>query len=182
MGNSIMNLPINIPWKLIASSPDMMDLKFCDKEYPNPWNSSIAISVYEPDTNDLPPELCGDKISYIKVNCSITGLQPTKSEIEDVKPLFNSKKLIFEKLINQYLACYGVLVNISVFPFEKNYEDNISSSSIEFKQFDPRKEFDKSLEISDVTFETETQKNEVKIIEPATGPFINKFTRFSRDW
>ncbi len=43
MGTQVLNLPINIPWKLIAVSPDMMDTQFCDKDFPLPWRSSLAI-------------------------------------------------------------------------------------------------------------------------------------------
>ncbi len=60
MSRQSLNLPINIPWKQIAVSQDMMDKIFCNKLFPFAWRSSMAISVYEPPPEDLPEELCGD--------------------------------------------------------------------------------------------------------------------------
>jgi hypothetical protein len=63
MGTQVLNLPINIPWKLIAASSSMMDTQFC-KDFPSPWQSSIAISVYEPSAEDLPePTNCATRYS-----------------------------------------------------------------------------------------------------------------------
>lgn len=76
MAGNLLNLPINIPWKQIAVSPDMMDDKFCNKLFPFAWRSSMAISVYEPDPDDLPEELCGDRTTYLKITTTITGYQP----------------------------------------------------------------------------------------------------------
>ena len=58
MATGLLNLPINVPWKLIAVSEDMMDKQFCDKEFPFAWRSSLAISVYEPPPEELPEDLC----------------------------------------------------------------------------------------------------------------------------
>lgn len=58
-----MSLPINIPWRLIAASPDMMDPRFGNKRFPFKWRSSLAIYAYEPKSDELPEDLCGQRIT-----------------------------------------------------------------------------------------------------------------------
>lgn len=48
MATQLLNLPVNIPWKLVAVSPDMIDTRAFNKRFPYEWRSSLAISVYEP--------------------------------------------------------------------------------------------------------------------------------------
>ena len=67
MPTQVLNLPVNIPWKLIAVSPDMMDVTFCNKRFPFEWRSSLAISVFEPKAEDLPADLCEGIITYVKI-------------------------------------------------------------------------------------------------------------------
>jgi len=81
MTEQLMNLPINIPWKLIAVSPDMMDKRFCNKRFPFAWRSSLAISAYEPRVEELPDNLCEGRLTYLKITCTITGYQPSEEEI-----------------------------------------------------------------------------------------------------
>ena len=129
MGRQLLNLPVNIPWKQIAVSPDMMDRQFCNKRFPFAWRSSLAISVYEPRPEELPEELCGDRITYLKITATITGYQPTKEETERLNalddPLITSFPNVptedirsaIDRIINEYFACYGVLLNVAVFPY-----------------------------------------------------------------
>src|SRR5215204_2892941 len=78
-----MSLPVNIPWRLIAASPDMMDTQYGNKLYPFRWRSSLAISIFEPKADSLPEEYCEDRITYVKVTCSLTGYQPSPEEIAE---------------------------------------------------------------------------------------------------
>jgi hypothetical protein len=82
MAQFSLNLPIDIPWKLIAVSPDMMDTRFCNKRFPFQWRSSLAIYAFEPKLEDLPEQLCDERLTYLKVTASITGYQPTKEETD----------------------------------------------------------------------------------------------------
>ena len=90
MATNSFALPIDVPWYLIAASPDMMTTSFCNQPgddanaYPPAWHSSLAIYAYEPSPDDLPTELCNQKITYLKVTCSITGFQPTAEESSEL--------------------------------------------------------------------------------------------------
>ena len=156
MSTQLLNLPINIPWKQIAVSPDMMDTKFCNKKFPFAWRSSLAISAYEPKPEDLPEELCNERITYLKITCSITGYQPTKEEQNQIFVEFSD--IPIEQLLQileerSYFACYGVLLNVAVFPgakIIKKYRD----VDINFVQL-PLEDVPNPLEISSVKFEAE---------------------------
>src|SRR5262249_22199730 len=136
MATQLLNLPVNIPWKLIAVSQDMMDTQFCDKVFPFEWQSSSAISVFEPKKEDLQENLCDDMITYIKVTCTITGYVRTKPETEKAyrdfsygAPTDEFQRKVSEGLDNifsKYLACYGVLVNVAVFPYPHTVPERTS--------------------------------------------------------
>jgi hypothetical protein len=113
MATSPLNLPIDVPWKVIAASTDLEATQFGAGRLPPPWRSSLAISVYEPSTADLPPALCHDTISYIKLTCSVTGWQATQEDSNLLQQVYPNLPL--KDLIREYLACYGVLLNVAVF-------------------------------------------------------------------
>jgi hypothetical protein len=117
MPMSGLNLPYDVPWRLIAVSRDMMDPTFCNEAFPYVWRSSLAISVFEPTDEDLLEQHCGKQLTYLKVSATITGYQPTPDETELAYVSFPdvpTEKL--DRLIRDYFACYGVLLHIGVFP------------------------------------------------------------------
>jgi hypothetical protein len=80
MGSPAFNVPIDIPWKRLAASSDMIDMTYGDAAFPPKWRSSVAIFYHEPD--DLPPSYCDRRITYLKISCTITGYQLDQKEIE----------------------------------------------------------------------------------------------------
>ncbi len=125
-----LNSSLDIPWTLIDSSKDLMDVTFCNKKYPPPFRTSVAVYAYEPKQDNLPQEItCGHRLVYLKVSCSITGYQPTSEEKEQIIDLLDGVPEIdtssIDKLIREYLACYGVLLNVAVFPFEAKLQKDL---------------------------------------------------------
>ncbi|HEX8075816.1 MAG TPA: hypothetical protein VF545_12655 [Thermoleophilaceae bacterium] len=116
MAGRLLDIPFDVPWKEIAVSADMIDRRFCDKEYPPDWRSSVSISVYEPPDEELPDELCGRRVAFLKVTCSITGYQPSNDEVEEGYAEFGTRSDEVEKVMAAYFACYGALLNVSVHP------------------------------------------------------------------
>lgn len=120
-------LPIDIPWKLINTSTGMMDTGFCDGSRPPEWRPSVAIFAYEPDQDQI-PHRCGQRITYLKISVSATGIQaPLQGDEEfdifSLDPLTRddfddrSAEALFNTIhLGRYLACYGVLLNVGVFP------------------------------------------------------------------
>ena len=97
------SVPSNIPWQLIAVSPDMMNQNFCSTTLPPEWKSSIAISAYEPDPSTY--NSCLGTITYFKISCTVTGFLPEAPQ---------SEKWMQNQI--EYQGCYGALINISVYP------------------------------------------------------------------
>lgn len=117
MSRRILDLPIDIPWKLIAVSPDMMDTTFGNKAFPFAFRSSVALSAFEPRVEDLPDGICAERITYLKISASITGYQPTKEEIDQGYAQFpNIPTEDLNRILREYFACYGALLNVAVFP------------------------------------------------------------------
>jgi hypothetical protein len=114
----VLNLPINVPWKLIGVSQDMMDTQFCDKQFPIEWRSSLAISVLEPAAEDLQEDLREGVITYLKVTCTITCYQPTRAETGRGHGTL-PKLAALRSILDKYFACYGVLLRSRSFTAPK---------------------------------------------------------------
>jgi hypothetical protein len=112
-----MSLPINIPWRLIAASPDMMDPQFGNKRFPYHWRSSLAIYAYEPKSDELPEDLCGQQVTFLKISCTITGYSPSPEEPKQGLILFPDVPTEeIDRITKEYFGCYGVLLNVAIFP------------------------------------------------------------------
>jgi outer membrane protein OmpA-like peptidoglycan-associated protein len=115
----------DVPWKVIGASPDMMDVTVGNRRFPYTWRSSVAVSVFEPPMDDeRAAELCGQRLTFVKVTCSITGYQPSGSEPSGTVTFQDRPLEELERLTSEYLACYGALLNVAFFPQgERNTTD-----------------------------------------------------------
>jgi hypothetical protein len=177
MARALLNLPINVSWLPIATSPDMVDTEFCDKQFPFAWRSSLAISAFEPRLEDLPEELCGQRVTYFKVTCTITGYQPSKEETDRIVEWPDVPTEELNRIIetNSYFACYGVLLNVAVFPISKT-KTILKKNSIDFSKHEPGTTLPNPHEIDDeLGFEAVAQQNN-RIIDifPAGGDGIGE--------
>jgi hypothetical protein len=105
----------------------MMDKRFCNRVFPFAWRTSTAISVYEPPIEDLPANLCEGRVTFLKVTCSITGYQPTSEETGQIVTLPDTEgnedlQDAIDRILSEYFACYGALINVAVFPLEVERE------------------------------------------------------------
>lgn len=170
MSNGVIDLPVNIPWKQIAVSPDMMDKRFCNLYFPYAWRSSLAISVHEPSLDELPEELCDNAITYLKITSTITGYQPSEGETSDANDLPDVLDLFpedptedvrntLERITDEYFACYGALLNIAVYP--AIIEEEVVPIIIDFGELDgqPGMLLPNPFEHNGVKFEAEDQPN-----------------------
>lgn len=112
----LLPLPLDIPWKRLCISRDMLDTAVCDHEFPPRWRSSIAVFGYEPPAEHQPFE--DTTISYVKVSCTVTGYNPSQ-EIGPgtynftYDPITQKAKL---KSIGDYYGCYGAILEVSIKP------------------------------------------------------------------
>ena len=69
-----LSLPVDIAWKRLASSQDMMVQAPYGGVLPRRWRSSLSIFGYQPGPEYQIYE--GQTVSYLKISASITGFQP----------------------------------------------------------------------------------------------------------
>ncbi|TVR59994.1 MAG: hypothetical protein EA422_14275 [Gemmatimonadales bacterium] len=108
--------PSAIPWKVLAASPDMMDGVAGFGSFPTMWRSSLAISAFEPPADEeTEARLCGQRITFVKITCSLTGYEPRSGETGTI--LFDNQPLMeLDRLTSRYLGCYGALLNVAFYP------------------------------------------------------------------
>jgi hypothetical protein len=162
MATCALDLPVNIPWKLIAASADMMDTHFCNKLFPFAWRSSLALSVYEPALEDLPDGMCGQRLTYLKLTSSITGYQPTREETGQIVDYFGDQptedqRAVLDQILAEYFACYGVQVNLAVFPGPRKIWKEVLIDFGDLPDVRPDTDRPSPWTIRDVTFEAPGQ-------------------------
>lgn len=121
MAYTEMSLPIDIPWKRIGASHDMIAQNFGYLDFPEKWRSSMALFYHEPDPADLPPEYCNRRITYLKVVATLTSYQVGGQDVSVLKELRDNHATFwgikyFEENVVQVYPCYGALIQVGVYP------------------------------------------------------------------
>ena len=122
--------PMQVPWRLIASSPDMMDETYCNKKFPFAFRSSIAIYSYDVDEVELPKQYANQRLTYLKVACSITGYQPNKAEtVAGLTSFPNVPTESLKRIMSEYFGCYGAMIEVGVFRHPEEDDESKASPS-----------------------------------------------------
>jgi hypothetical protein len=137
MAMTEMSLPIDIPWKRMGVSKDMIHQAQDPLDYLQKWQSSISIFYYEPP--DVPPEYCNRKVTYLKIVCTLTSFQlnqdGTSNPLPDFSGLLEDGLVVGEVThpstpwpatyksvwiptdsVNSLFPCYGALLLVAVLP------------------------------------------------------------------
>src|SRR5450755_1678396 len=126
-----LSLPVDIPWKLIATSIDMLAHR--DNVFPNAmWKSSLAVFAYDPAVSDLPEVYTDRALTFLKVVCSITsyapGCQdfppyPDISKYPENFPAFDAAVAAWKQKVAKLkhleettYPCSGALVQVAIYP------------------------------------------------------------------
>ena len=159
-----------MPWKLIAVSPDMMDTVFCDKLFPFEWRSSLAIYAYEPKKEDLPEDICGERITFLKVTCSITGHQIPRGQIDTYPGM---PRDVLDRILSEYLACYGALLNVAVFPYGAGIQKKkvLIPNIIDFSNESPRRDVQNPYQKNNASFSALNQQNNAFVDKNRDGKY-----------
>lgn len=143
MATTALQLPVDIPWKRLCVSEDMLDKEVCDRKFPLRWRSSLAVFSYEPPEDVQAYE--GMTVSYLKVICSITGYQPDPEEVgvkhRKVFSSWSDPTVIenYTDVVNRYYGCYGAIVEVAIGPPGGDQKDYDWNSSPYFADFEPKK-------------------------------------------
>jgi len=123
MAVSALSLPIDIPWRRIGVSEDMIDPRPCDRTFPPRWRSSVAIFSYEPGEEYQTYD--GMVINYLKVSYTVTGFQPAPDEVGlDNRRLdtnWNDPEVVrnYLAVTNRYYPCRGAILEVAVTPSDE---------------------------------------------------------------
>lgn len=152
-----LNLPLDIPWRRIAVSTDMIDPVAGDQSFPLRWQTSIAVFDYQPDDEYQNYE--GMLVSYLKVSCSITGFQPRGDEVGlqhsaarvgadrladgDLlidRSRWDDSRVIraYKQAIEDYYGCYGAILEVTVAPKRRRRQYAATQYPF-FIDFEPKK-------------------------------------------
>jgi hypothetical protein len=116
-----LNLPLDIPWKRICVTQDMLDRVVCDETLPPKWQSSLAVYKYTPEEDyQFYPDY---DISYLKVTATITGYQALEDEIQGQINWNGVNTTTVEgasELLKSYFPCTGAIVQVVVGPHGRN--------------------------------------------------------------
>lgn len=112
-------LPVDIPWKRMGVSGDMIDDEAGDLEFPEKWRSSIAAFYHEPA--ELLPEYCDRRITFIKLAVTLTNYQVAGEDVTVLEQLRDSYREFyawksFDANVTRSYPCYGALLQVSVLP------------------------------------------------------------------
>jgi hypothetical protein len=140
-----MSLPTDIPWKRIGASEDMIALAPGYLDYPQPWQSSIALFYHEPDPAELPEGYCNRRITYLKVVVTLSSFEGMAGEWKSIVPATRNAagitnpdlagvigqkskeemmSYLFSKFdtpsyyeeVSQVYPCYSALLQVGAFP------------------------------------------------------------------
>lgn len=143
MAINTLQLPIDIPWKRLCVSLDMLDPTICDRRFPFRWRSSLAVFGYEPPEEYQQYE--GMLVSYLKVSYTITGYQPDPEEIgiknRKISSYWNDPVVIdnYLDVVAKYYPCYGALLEVAIAPTKEHVRDVAITDYPYFSDFDPKK-------------------------------------------
>lgn len=141
-----LSLPVDIPWKKLAASEDMMvRAPASGGAWPRRWRSSIAIFGHQP--GDDYQTYDGMTVSYLKVVATVTGFQPDSDEvgIKDRRAYqaWSDPQVIeeYEKAVTAYYGCYGAILEVVVTP--KGTREELRTLPFDqypyFADFEPKK-------------------------------------------
>ncbi|QMU56743.1 MAG: PASTA domain-containing protein [Boseongicola sp.] len=144
--SNLMSMPVDIPWRRIATSNDMIDTGFGDRKFPARWRPSITVFCYEPPKEEQ--QLDDRIITFLKVSCTITGLEnplDSKSARVSVPAKYlaqNPWAMKYWKTRNSrivdYYPCHGALLQVAVFPNDEIAQTPVSKFPI-VMDFEPKK-------------------------------------------
>jgi hypothetical protein len=119
MAISALSLPIDIPWRRLAVSRDMMAGSIDFAAFPLKWRTSLSIFYYQPEVDE--PANPDTRVLYFKIVCSITGYQAEREELPvstdrgDQWGSANWTETI-KRFLNTYYPCVGALIQVVVAP------------------------------------------------------------------
>jgi hypothetical protein len=143
-----LSLPVDIPWRRLAFSTDMIDHDFTLADLPPKWRSSLVAFYHLVPVEDTALEYPDGRLVYIRLACSITGFNPN----EDLRRAAviasegdapgDTQESTWEAIMAQdwastYWPCLGAIVQVAIYP---HGAENVPTDSFPYiMDFEPKK-------------------------------------------
>lgn len=142
-----LSLPVDIAWRRLAFSTDMIDQDFSSIDLPPKWRSSLVAFYHLVPVEDTALEYPEGRLLYIRLACSITGFNPN----EELRGAYVSaseggtlgtqtstwESILAEDWASAYWPCLGAIVQFAVYP---NPSDGVAVDAYPYiMDFEPKK-------------------------------------------
>lgn len=174
------SLPYDVVWTLIATSDDMLATH--DNRFPHAmWRNSLAVFKFDPNPADLPDaaEYQNRAITFLKVVASITSYAPECLECPPVQHTtaedygnYQAEDAAWaakcEEVLHQSYPCAGALIQVAVYPKDKEQQTSDPNDLAYFAAFEPKKR--ELIEVATESGESVTQsQSAVKVNKGVTS-------------
>lgn len=173
-------LPKDIPWKRLAYSVDMVD-ELMDANLPPKWRSSVAVFYYEVPEEDTAEDYPDRRIVFLKGTASITGFNLVESayqerEIRRITSNIDESELSTWVALSalgwrDYYPCYGGILQVSIYPHEKDLEGLLSIDEFTLPSIKPEN-LSEVLEKTPYIVDFEPKKREIFEARTESGEFL----------
>jgi hypothetical protein len=127
MSTQLLTLPVDITWRRLAYSRDMMDTEGSDLMLPRRWRSSLAVHYYPVPEEQTAQDYPDSRIIYLRMTASISGWNPDEElrgaldldavgdQLDDLQHS-TWEAISAEGWASQYWGCVGAIAQIAVYP------------------------------------------------------------------
>jgi hypothetical protein len=133
MVTQLLNPPVDITWRRLAYSRDMVDTNFGDLTLPPKWRSSLVVYQYVVPEEQTAESYPTSRIVYLSVSCSVTGWNPNEEirgavDLEEAGDQLDDLQRSTWQAIRgegwaaQYWPCLGAIVQVAVYPSPEDGE------------------------------------------------------------
>lgn len=160
MTTTALSIPIDIPWRRLAFSADMIDRRIDTMYVPPRWRPSMTVYhhvVPEAQTAATYPDA---RVIYLKLSASMTGWSPADYlddavKLEEARGIDDWQRSAWEVLlgsgwVGRYAPCVGAIAQVAVYP--RPQDETPLHDYPYFVDFEPKKR---------ELYETRTESGEV---------------------
>lgn len=122
-----LSLPVDIPWRRLAFSTDMVDRDFASADLPPKWRSSLVVFYHLVPVEDTALDYPDGRLVYLRVSSSITGFNPNEelrnafvsaTEADEAGDAQEStwQSILASDWASTYWPCLGAILQVAVYP------------------------------------------------------------------
>lgn len=143
-----LGLPVDIPWRRLAYSADLVDRDFLRSGLPPMWRSSVTVFSHVVPLEESQDRYPDTRVVYLRVSTTITGWTPSEDlagviPVEDVGDTPGDwQTTVWEAIAaagwaEKYWPCVGAILQVAV--YARGIENGTLDDVPYFADFEPKK-------------------------------------------